>query len=215
MVSHSRTSKGTEGKNHTTEKIMNIQWKDIKGYEGQYQVSNVGGMVKSLERVVQFGNQQRTIKERILKQHIKGTCLYPQVDLTKKGKQHWVTVHRLVAEAWVPNPNNYPQINHKDENVMNADASNLEWCDNTYNQNYGSHKEKQVETLKERYANGSIEKKTKPVLQYTMDGILVARYESVKEAGRAVNRKSSNISMVCKGVNRTAAGYMWRYVTEC
>lgn len=192
---------------------MKTQWKDIKGYEGQYQVSNVGGMVKSLERVVQFGKQQRTIKERILKQHIKGTCMYPQVNLTKKGKQHWVTVHRLVAEAWVPNPNNYKQINHKDEDVMNADASNLEWCNNSYNQNYGGHSKRLSKTLKERYANGSIEKKGRPVLQYTKEGVFVAKYKSLKEAGRAVNRNSSNIAMVCNGVNKSAAGYVWQYAT--
>lgn len=187
-------------------------WKDIPGLEGIFQVSNTG-QVKSLDRVVRFGKQTRHIKGHILKKYIKGTCLYPQVNLSLNNKQNWKTVHCLVAREFIPNPNGYPQVNHIDEDVTNANAANLEWCDSRYNNCYGNHSHKQAETLKRRYAEGVIKKKTKPVLQYTKEGVLVTKYNSTIEAGKAVNRKPSNISLVCKGINKTAAGYVWRYAT--
>ena len=103
-------------------------WKDIPGFEN-YQISNYGN-VKSL-------NYGRTGKTKLLKPTISGKG-YLQVRLSKFGKPNALLVHRLVAIAFIPNPDNLPHINHKDENKLNNNPNNLEWCDNSYNNNYGT-----------------------------------------------------------------------------
>ena len=117
------------------------EWKDVKGYEGLYMISNLG-RIKSLQ-----GCKYRK-QERILKQY-KKTGGYYQVSLSKNHKSKWFTVHRLVAINFIDNPNNYPQINHIDENKSNNSASNLEWCTAKYNNNYGSLPEKRSIIAKE------------------------------------------------------------------
>lgn len=115
-------------------------WKDVKDYEGLYQVSNLGN-VKSLERYAHTSNtrynKHRLLRERILKPG-KNKDGYSVVVLRKdcKGKSYYI--HRLVAEAFLPNPHNLPEINHKDENKENNHVDNLEWCTHIYNGNYGT-----------------------------------------------------------------------------
>lgn len=106
--------------------MNNEIWKDIEGYEGLYQVSNYG-QVRSLHHE----------KPIILKQHtnIKG---YKKVGLSKDGKSKTVSVHRLVAKAFLPNPTDLPMVNHKDENPSNNIVDNLEWCDGSYNVTYAT-----------------------------------------------------------------------------
>lgn len=104
-------------------------WKDVKGYEGKYQISNLG-RVKSL-------NYARRKQVRILRPGIQKKTGYISVSLLKEGKQKTKTIHRLVAEAFIPNPKNLKQINHKDENKQNNCVNNLEWCSAKYNSNYG------------------------------------------------------------------------------
>lgn len=115
-----------------TSKIKEI-WKSIKGYEEQYAISNFG-RVRGLSRKDSMG---RNIKSSIIKpqRNKKG---YLQVSLCKNGTCKTFTVHRLVADAFIPNPNACPQVNHIDENKENNYASNLEWCDNLYNSNWGT-----------------------------------------------------------------------------
>lgn len=108
--------------------IILEKWKDIKGYEGLYQVSNFGN-VKSL-------NYKRTNKEALLKLQT-NTDGYKIINLRKDGKNKLYLVHRLVAMTFIPNPNNYPIVNHKDENKENNSVDNLEWCTHIYNLNYG------------------------------------------------------------------------------
>lgn len=114
-------------------------WKDIEGYEGLYQVSNLG-KVKSL-------NYNKTAKSELLKLR-KNTNGYTRVVLYKNRKAKDYQVHRLVAEAFIPNPNNYPIINHKDENKTNNRVDNLEWCTYLYNNTYGTTIERAVEKRK-------------------------------------------------------------------
>ena len=121
-------------------------WKDIKGFEDKYQVSNLG-RIKSLERKNSRGNQ---IREKILKL-IYDKDGYLLVNLYKNSKKKTYKVHRLVALAHIPNPNNYPQVNHKDENPSNNHISNLEWCTNKYNCNYGTKKERLSKKLKGKF----------------------------------------------------------------
>lgn len=163
-------------------------WKDIPGYEGLYQVSNEG-RVKTARRKGTFGGLARMRPM----QHG-----YIGVDLCREGKRKTHMVHRLVAQAFISNPDNLPEINHKDENKTNNHANNLEWCTRRYNLMYG-------EGHKRRVAS-----KSKPVTQHTKNGEFVAWYPSVKEAGRQTGVYDSNIGYACRH-NGTAGGYIWRY----
>lgn len=117
-------------------------WKDIEGYEGLYQVSNKG-RVKSLKRTIKTNNKNHpynTLSERLLK--LNGGDRYVSVILYKDGHISAKNVHRLVAQAFIPNPNNYPIINHKDCNGRNNDVRNLEWCTYKYNNEYNGRVDK-------------------------------------------------------------------------
>lgn len=174
------------------------EWRDIKGYEQLYQVSNVG-RIKSLERIDCRG---RLVKERILKQH---KCIERggtmSVVLSKYGKPKTLNVHRLVAEAFLNNPDGLPQVNHKDEDRTNNNAINLEWCDRKYNCNYG--------TRNERISN----KHKKRICQYTIDGEFVAEYSSGMEIEKQLGYRQAAISSCClnRPHHHTAYGYKWSY----
>lgn len=116
-------------------------WKDIVGYEGFYQVSNLGN-VRSLDRISpnSYG-MPRKIKGHPMKLHL-NTYGYYDIGLSKGVKHGIYKVHRLVAQAFIPNPNNLPQVNHKDENKMNNTVENLEWCTNRYNVVYSQERRK-------------------------------------------------------------------------
>ena len=166
-------------------------WKPIKGYEGLYEVSNLG-RVKSLK----FG------KERMLKVS-KDKKGYLHVVLCKNGILKTYYVHRLVAEAFIDNTDNLPQVNHKDENPQNNIYTNLEWCDRKYNCNYGTRNER----ISEKMTNGKL---SKPVLQYTLDGELVKEWSSTHECGRnGYNR--GNVWACCLGRLKTYKGFIWKY----
>ena len=139
-------------------------WKPVVGYEEHYQVSNFG-RVKSIK----FG------KEIILKQHIRGG--YYSVVLSKNGIVKRYSVHRLVAQAFIDNSDNLPQINHKDEDKTNNNVDNLEWCDSEYNNNYGTRNKR----VSEKMTNGKL---SKPVLQYDLEGNLIREWASACECGR-------------------------------
>ena len=117
-------------------------WKDIKNYEGLYQVSNLG-RVKSVERKVwcERNKSFKVLKERILKLW-KSNCGYLRVVLCIDSKTRYHSIHRLVAEAFIPNPDSLPQVNHKDEDKTNNRIENLEWCSGEYNRNYGTRNER-------------------------------------------------------------------------
>ena len=106
-------------------------WKDIENYDGIYQISNFG-RVKSLSRQTKSGKYKEIIK----KPSLAGRGYY-RLALCKNGKPKYYYIHRLVAKAFIPNPNNLPLVNHKDENKLNNNVNNLEWCDSEYNMNYG------------------------------------------------------------------------------
>lgn len=150
-------------------------WKDIRGYEGIYQVSSKGE-VKSLCRTARVhGNSYRTVPERILKQSTSSG--YKSVVLCRDLTYTKFLVHRLVADAFIPNPKNLPCVNHRDANPSNNDVNNLEWCSHEYNSNYALCKQKQSERMKLRYANPDTlhENIPKPrsICQLTMGGELV------------------------------------------
>lgn len=158
-------------------------WRTIHGYGGQYQVSDQG-RVRSLK----FG------KERILKpiRHLSG---YLNVSLCKNREHKMYKVHRLVAQAFIPNPDNLPQVNHKDENKENNSVQNLEWCDAKYNINYG--------TRNQRYS--------KPVLQYTKSGAFVKEWKSAMDVQRNLGYHQQHISHCCNGKRKSANGFVWKF----
>lgn len=128
---------------------MTEEWREIEGYEGLYQVSNLG-RVKSLARVVmRINGVLLSVKERILKFRLDNGG-YVRVCLSKDGVEIGYSVHRLVAMAFIDNPLNLPEVNHKDENKKNNSVDNLEWCTSLYNNNYGSHNENHSKTCKEK-----------------------------------------------------------------
>lgn len=180
-------------------------WKslDFIGYDN-YAVSNLI-RCKSL-------NYRHTGCEHILKP-IKNKNGYLKVGLCKDGKVKQFYLHRLVALAFIPNPDNLPFINHKDENPLNNCLSNIEWCTAKYNQNYGTCQKRKAEKLKGVLINRS--DLSKSVGQYTKEGLLVGSYLSSMEAARQNGFKQGNISSCCRGERKSAYGFVWRYLDSC
>ena len=187
-------------------------WKDIEGYEGYYQVSNLGN-VRRLERLVNHWRKNGHLRPqpaRVLKQCRGNSRQRYGVILCKEGKTKRFPVHRLVAMAFIPNPNNYPCINHKDENAYNNCVDNLEWCSYKYNSNYG--------TRNERIGKPN----ALQVEQYSLDGTYVATFDSVADAAKSLGKFPSAIAVVARGGGywsrgkfykaKQAYGYIWRYV---
>lgn len=164
-------------------------WKDIEGYEGLYQVSNLG-RVRSLKRNTTNG---------IIRKQFKNNEGYMTVTLSKNGIIRRVAIHRLVAKAFIPNPHNLPQVNHRDENPEMNCVENLEWCDSTYNNNYGSHRSKVSKSRR------------KMVCQYDLDSNLIKVYDSPLTASKETNICYSSITGACNGRPHTAGGYIWKY----
>ena len=182
-------------------------WRDIEGYEGLYQVSNMG-RVKTIERIFtdSKGREYKIISQ--IKQIFKTKNGYIRVKLWKNGKSKNFLVHRLVAIAFIDNPNNFRCVNHKDENKENNYVENLEWCDHKYNVNFGNHKIKVSNTQKNR------KDLSKPIIQIDLEGNIINQYPSIKEAARYNNLFHSNISKVLLGKNKTCGGYIWKYKNE-
>ena len=186
-------------------------WKDIKNYESCYQVSNLG-KVRSLTRKVNTYNGVRITKGQLLKP-LKTNRNYLRVCLKKNQKNKYVSIHRLVAEAFIPNPNNYPIINHIDGNTSNNKASNLEWCTQKHNIKY-AYMFGKAKATKGCFKKGYIPHNRRKINQYSLDGILLNTFNSVKEAGLFVNTVPSNINNCLSGKTKKAKGFIWKYVNN-
>jgi hypothetical protein len=138
----------------------------------------------------------------LLKQ--KNTQGYMSVVLWNNNKRKDVKVHRIVAEAFIPNPNNYPVINHKDENPSNNKVENLEWCTQQYNVTYGS-------AIQKRIKNNP---KVKPVVMLNIDGVVEMEFENSSDAARYVGGNSSNVWAVCNKRAKTYKGKVFVYKDE-
>lgn len=170
-------------------KLKNMEnWKEIEGYT-DYMVSNLG-RVKSL----------KFSKEKILKSS-KLNNGYLFVNLCKDGKYKPYLIHRLVAQAFLPNPDNLPQVNHRNENKTDNRVENLEYCNSQYNNNYGTRNERVIKSL-------SI-----PILQFNLDGELVRKWNSITQVERELGFDKGNISRSCKQQYgfKSAYGYKWCY----
>lgn len=179
-------------------------WKDIEGYEGMYQVSNMG-RVRALDRVKPNSGGQ-IAKGHILPQSDNGHG-YRFVSLWKFNKGRRFYVHRLVASAFIPNPNNFPIINHKDENKSNNRYENLEWCTQKYNANYGTHTRRVKESF---IANGN----NRPVDVYDMNGAFLKTFDCSNEVCKELGVHRRGLYLVCQGVAKSYKGYRFAFHGE-
>ena len=180
-------------------------WRDVKSFEGLYEVSNKGN-VRSVDRINHIG---RRYSGRTLRPGYSANG-YLQVQLCENGIRKNKYIHRLVAEAFIPNPNNFPEVNHMDEVKDNNDVRNLEWCTSEYNNNYGTR----------------IERISKKVRAINVETGEVVVFNSTEEAGRK-GYAQSGVAAACKGVYKdsrtgkliggdghTYRGYRWSYIEE-
>lgn len=173
-------------------------WKDIPGYEGLYQVSSKGNIVSV--------NYNHTGKRKIrIPRMDRGGYLY--VNLHNKGTTKTFKVHRLVAITFIPNNANLPQINHKDENKLNNNVENLEWCNSSYNNSYGSRPRKVLDSHKR---NGS-KNAERPVVKIDHSGIIIDEFISISEAARKSGVRRESIRDCILGRQKTSCGYIWKH----
>lgn len=170
-------------------------WRPVKNFEGLYEVSNLG-RIKSLGRTIQKFNGYSYVTVTYPPKFLKRTREegYAQVTLSRDGKTRKHMLHRVVAEAFIPNPDNKPEVNHDDGNKQNCCVSNLYWC---------THKE----NMQHAYSTGL--RKTKKVKQYTKHGVYIKTWDSIKEAQEKLS--VWNISECCRGTRKTTGGFIWRY----
>ena len=165
-------------------------WKPIRGYEGLYEVSNLGN-VRGLVR--DWDNRTKAIRN--MRQHVSKTG-YLSLRLCKDGKTKLCKVHRLVAEAFLENPSSFPFVNHLDGNKLNNNVSNLEWCSASRN-------------IQHAYDTGL--KKTRHVLQINKDGEIIQVWDNMSKASESSGVGIPHIYQCCAGQRLTAGGYKWAY----
>lgn len=163
-------------------------FEEIKGFP-QYEINTKG--------------QIRNSNKHILSQSISNNGYY-RVHLCKNGKAKWYAVHRLVAETFIPNPLHLPEVNHKDENKLNNNVENLEWCDSKYNVNYGTRNKRMSKT---KTNNKQLSLQVKCIETNII-------YPSIMEAERQTGIYNTAIGRVCKGKQKTAGGYQWKYIEK-
>lgn len=198
---------------------MNEQeiWKPIEGWEGLYEISNLG-RVRGVEKVTPFGSRTKTYHMRLLTPCV-GKRGYYVVALNHNNKAKTYTLHRLIAKAFIPNPENKPCIDHIDGNKLNNKIDNLRWCTYKENSNNPITRKKMSTSTKKNWNIGLFENRNnityRKVGQYTKNGILLMVYNSIKEASEQTNINASSITCVCTGRNpkrHTAGGFIWKHI---
>lgn len=174
-------------------------WRPVVGFEGLYEVSDAGN-VRSVDRIVTSKNgMKKSLRGQLLKQGLYNSkSTYRGVTLSKGGKQFKKSVHRLVAEAFIQNPDGMPEINHKDEDKANNTVENLEWCDRQYNNTYGTARFRIAAT------------QGKPVIQ-KKNGKIVNAYPTQGVAAMFTGASQSGISACCRGEMNSSGGYEWSW----
>ncbi len=164
--------------------MINEEWRNIIGFENKYQVSNIGNIRnKETNKLLKYNMPNKYLR----------VCLY------KNGKRKNYMVHRLVAQAFIPNPDILPQVNHRDENKLNNCVDNLEWCNNSYNQKYGTKPERVKMKL------------GKKVNQYDLEKNFIKQWNCTMDIQRELGISNSNISYCCNKKIKQSHGYIWEY----
>ena len=191
-------------------------WKPIKGYEGYYEISNLG-RIKSVERYVKQGNSMRHVKESFKKLHI-GAYGYPSVTLCRDRKSIDIPIHRLLAKTFIPNPEEKSAIDHINTNKTDYRLQNLRWVtpkENANNKLTLQHCKENTyskESLRKRLItrkNGNTVTAPKTVYLYTKEGIFIKQYFSMTEAGRTTGIDHNSINRVLDDCTQSAGGYLW------
>lgn len=192
--------------------MENEVWKDIPNYEGLYQVSNLG-RIKSITHFV----ENKTTYGGIYT--VRGKIINPKVDkgyyrcsLTKNKEKKMVAVHRMVAMAFIPNPENKPFINHINGNTKDNRMENLEWCTQKYNIQQSFKNGQQKPTWKGK--TGAKCPNSKKVNQYDLEGKFIKQWDCIRDVERELNIFAINISKCCRGIYKTAGNYKWSYVLK-
>lgn len=194
-------------KNLSIENLENEIWLPVVGFEGLYEVSSYG-RVKSL-------NYRRTKQEKIIKQE-KDRYGYLIINICKNGKRKIIRVHRLVAKAFIDNPNNLETVNHKNEDKTDNRIDNLEWLSRADNIRYGTAQERRILNInyQSRTKNTNwkaiSEKKSKVVYQYSIDGKLIKIWASTQECGINGYHRGA-VAACCRGERKLHKGYIWSY----
>jgi hypothetical protein len=179
---------------------MNEIWKDVPGYEGLYEISNFGNVMSLNYR----GHGYR--KQLTPKCNNAGRLW---VELCKNGERKPWLIHRLVGMVFIPNPNEYPQINHKDENPKNNVVSNLEWCTREYNIQY--YRDRHPERPPFRPSRNYRVRSNIPVIQLTKDGTVVRRWDNSCQVKKTMGWSDWSVAECCRGNRKTAYGFIWKY----
>ena len=161
--------------------MQNEVWRDVQNYEGLYKVSNLGRIL--------------SVKKQLILKPKQSHHNYLRIQLYNKSKFKTFAIHRIVATAFIPNPNNYKEVNHLNENPSDNSVANLEWCSRKHNVNYGARTTKTM----------------KMVTQIDKNDNVVATYRSLSEASKKTNARQGAISNVCTGRAKTAGGSRWRF----
>lgn len=177
------------------------KWKPINGYEGLYEISNLGE-IKSY----------RKSKPKILK-NIKDSNGYLVITLCKDNNKERKFIHRIVAEHFIPNPYKYNEVNHKDENPSNPLYTNLEWCTHKYNINYGTCKERiSKSSIGRKRSKRSIDKQIERQQKKVYCIELHKEFNSIKEASEFLGISDTSLSKHLKCIYKTCGGYHWKYL---
>ena len=184
-------------------------WKDVVGYEGLYRISSLGRVYSLPRDFTDIMGRHIIKKGHYMKVKINKQTGYPSLGLSKNGKYKSHCIHRLIAESFIPNPNNLPCVNHIDENRANSVLSNLEWVSYSANNSYGRACTKRTDSLRKTLKESG---KIQTVCQYTKQGVLIREFPY--GASQVEREYGYDIKEALKKDNYTSHGYVWRYKSE-